>query len=237
MQWSEEGIVVGARRHGETGVILELLTARHGRSLGLVRGGRSRALRAVLQPGNSVLATWRARLEEHLGLYLIEPSKLRAADLIDSPFKLAGLATMMALSQLLPEREPQPRLYAATLLVLERLADDDVWPALLVRWELGLLDELGFGLDLARCAATGTSEALRYVSPKTGRAVSLGAGEAYRDRLLRLPSFLLGLARAPDRAEVSDGFALTGYFIERHLLAPRGLAIPEARSRILARLH
>jgi DNA repair protein RecO (recombination protein O) len=237
MQWSEEGIVLGARRHGETSVILELLTARHGRSLGLVRGGRSRAMRPVLQPGNSVLATWRARLEEHLGLYIIEPSRLRAAGVIDNPFKLAGLTTIMALSQLLPEREPHPRLYEATFLVLERLADDEVWPALLVRWELGLLDELGFGLDLARCAATGTSEALCYVSPKTGRAVSVRAGEAYQDRLLRLPGFLLGASRTPGRADVRDGFALTGHFLERHLLAPRGLPIPEARSRILARLH
>ncbi|MDP9137671.1 MAG: DNA repair protein RecO [Pseudomonadota bacterium] len=236
MQWSEEGIVLGARRHGETAVVLELLTPRHGRSLGLVRGGRSRALRVVLQPGNSVLATWRARLEEHLGLYVVEPGTLRAAGLIDSPFKLAGLTTMMALSGLLPEREPHPRLYEATFLVLERLTDDAIWPALLVRWELGLLEELGFGLDLARCAATGTTEALCYVSPRTGRAVSNGAGEAYRDKLLRLPGFLLDAARTPDRAQVRDGFALTGHFLERHLLAPRGLAMPEARSRILARL-
>ena len=237
MQWSEEGIVLATRRHGETSVILELLTARHGRSLGLVRGGRSRTLRPVLQPGNSVLATWRARLEEHLGLFIIEPGKLRLAGVIDSPFKLAGLTTMMALIPLLPEREPHPRLYEATSLVLERLADDEIWPALLVRWELGLLDELGFGLDLARCAATGSSEALCYVSPKTGRAVSVGAGQPYRDRLLRLPGFLLSAARTPHRAEVCDGFALTGYFLERHLLAPRGLPVPEARSRILARLH
>ncbi len=237
MQWSEEGIVLGARRHGETSVILELLTARHGRSLGLVRGGRSRTMRPVLQPGNSVLATWRARLEDHLGLYIVEPARLRAASLMDCPFRLAGLTTMLALSQLLPEREPHPRLYEATFVVLESLADDEVWPALLVRWELGLLDELGFGLDLTRCAATGASRALRYVSPKTGRAVSLEAGEAYQNRLLRLPAFLLGTAHTPDRADVRDGFTLTGHFLERHLLAPRGLSIPEARSRLLAQLH
>jgi DNA repair protein RecO (recombination protein O) len=194
-------------------------------------------MRPVLQPGNSVLATWRARLEEHLGLYIVEPTRLRAADVIASPFKLAGLTTVVALSQLLPEREPHPRLYDATILVLERLADDEIWPALLVRWELGLLEELGFGLDLSRCAATGTVQALRYVSPKTGRAVSSDAGEAYRDRLLRLPEFLLSATRHPDCAEIRDGLALTGYFLERHLLAPRGLSVPESRSRILARLH
>jgi DNA repair protein RecO (recombination protein O) len=237
MQWSEEGIVLSTRRHGETSAIVELLTAQHGRSLGLVRGGRSRAMRPVLQPGNSVLATWRARLEEHLGLYVIEPSRLRAAAIIDSPFKLAGLTTIMALSQLLPEREPHPRLYDATSLVLEGFIDDEVWPALLVRWELGLLDELGFGLDLARCAATGTREHLCYVSPRSGRAVSFEAGKPYREQLLPLPAFLLGATRTPDRNQVRAGFALTGYFLERHLLAPRGIPIPEGRSRIVARLH
>jgi DNA repair protein RecO (recombination protein O) len=237
MQWSEEGIVVSVRRHGETSAIVELLTARHGRSLGLVRGGRSRVMRPVLQPGNSVVATWRARLEDHLGLYIIEPSRLRAAAFIDSPFKLAGLTTMMTLSQLLPEREPHPRVYEATSLVLEGFLDDEVWPALLVRWELGLLDELGFGLDLARCAATGTSEQLCYVSPRSGRAVSLGAGSAYRERLLPLPAFLLGTTPLPARDGVRDGFTLTGYFLERYLLAPRGLSLPESRARILSRLH
>ncbi|HEY7747988.1 MAG TPA: DNA repair protein RecO [Aestuariivirgaceae bacterium] len=236
MLWSEEAIVLAVRRHGETSAIVEALTRGRGRSLGLVRGGRSRALRPVLQPGNSVIATWRARLEDHLGLFTVEMTSPRAAQLMDDPFKLAGLTTVTALAQLLPEREPHPRIYDATKVLLDRLEDDAIWPALLARWELGLLDELGFGLDLARCAATGSNEALAYVSPKTGRAVGAEAGEPYRDRLLKLPQFLSEAKGIPDRSDVVDGLKLTGYFLERHILGPRGLPSPGARQSVLERL-
>jgi DNA repair protein RecO (recombination protein O) len=151
--------------------------------------------------------------------------------------KLAALTTLTAEAQLLPEREPHPRLYEAMRVVLDALEDAETWPALLVRWELGLLDELGFGLDLARCAATGTSEDLVYVSPKTGRAVSRAAGLAYRDRLLALPAFLKGRQTGrPAQADVVDGLKLTGFFLERHLFSPRGVAAPESRHWILTHL-
>lgn len=236
MEWREEGIVLGVKRHGETSAIADILTASRGRTLGLVRGGRSRAMRPVLQPGNIVLAKWRARLEDHLGSYVLEPVALKAGALIDHPFKLAGLTSLTALAQLVPEREPHPRLFQATRLVLDSLEDDAVWPALLVRWEMGLLDELGFGLDLSRCAATGSREDLVFVSPKSGRAVSRAAGETYRDRLFPLPAFLKGTEASPDLADILDGFRLTGHFLDRHLFQPRGLEAPVARGWVIERL-
>jgi DNA repair protein RecO (recombination protein O) len=171
MEWRDEGVVIGVRAHGETSAIVELFTAEHGRCLGMVRGGRSRALRPVLQPGNLVMATWRARLEEHLGTYQVEALSLKAGFILAHPFRLAGMSSLMALTQLLPEREPHQKLYDAAHVVLSNMENDDVWPALLVRWEMGLLDELGFGLDLSQCASTGTKEDLIYVSPRTGKAV------------------------------------------------------------------
>jgi DNA repair protein RecO (recombination protein O) len=236
MQWSEEGIVLAARRHGETSAIVEVLTRGHGRSLGLVRGGRSRSLRPVLQPGNSVFVTWRARLEEHLGLFTAELAVARAARLMEDAFKLAGLGTVTGLALLLPEREPHARIYDATVVLLDSLEDDAIWPALLARWELGLLDELGFGLDLGRCAATGSNQSLAYVSPRSGRAVSLEAGEPYRDRLLRLPAFLADAGGSAEAPDVADGLKLTGFFLERHILEPRGLTAPAAREKVLERL-
>jgi len=236
MQWSDEGIILGVKRHGETSVIADVLTRDHGRYLGLVRGGRSRVQRPVLQAGNSVAAVWRARIEDHLGGFVLEPVKLRAASIMDDPFRLAGLMTLTALAQLLPEREAHRRLHEASLLVLDQLEADGVWPALLVRWEMGLLEELGFGLDIAQCAATGAREGLAYVSPKTGRAVSLEAGEPWKDRLLALPAFLGAEGGSPDRADIQAGFKLTGYFLERHVMGPRGVAMPEARDRVLANL-
>jgi len=237
MEWKDEGIVLAVRRHGETSAIVEILTAVHGRSLGLVRGGRSRRMRPVLQPGNLVMATWRARLEDHLGNFAVEPVELKAGLLIDEAMQLAALTTLAAEAQLLPEREPHPRLYEAMRVVLNALPEAETWPPLLVRWEMGLLDELGFGLDLARCAATGSTEDLIYVSPRTGRAVSRTAGEAYRDRLLVLPAFLKGRqAGLPGPTDVIDGLKLTGFFLDRHLFGPRGVAAPESRHWIVTHL-
>jgi DNA repair protein RecO (recombination protein O) len=175
MNWAEQGCVISARPHGETSAVLELFTRAHGRYLGLVRGGRGRRMRPVLQTGNFLEAQWRARLAEHLGTFSVEPVEMNAARMIDDPLRLAGLTTLAALTQLVPEREAHERLFDAFEIVLTALKGSDHWPALLVRWELGLLEELGFGLDLSTCAATGSSNELAYVSPKTGRAVSSGA--------------------------------------------------------------
>jgi DNA repair protein RecO (recombination protein O) len=234
MEWREEGIILSLRRHGETSVIADILTAERGRWLGLVRGGRSRSMRPVLQPGNLVLAAWRARLEEHLGSFTIEPVLLKAGSIMGDGLQLAGLTTLTELARFLPEREPHPRIYEAMRLVLDALDNGDIWPALFVRWELGLLDELGFGLDLARCAVTGSAEDLSYVSPKSGRAVSKSAGESYRERLLPLPAFLKGSqAATPERSDILAGLALTGHFLSRHIFEPRGVSAPECRAWIV----
>lgn len=238
MQWSDEGIVLALRRHGETSVIADVLTAAHGRFMGLVRGGRSRVQRPVLQPGNSVAVTWRARIEDHLGSFTLEPIKLRAAGLIEDPTRLAAMMSLCELCQLLPEREAHDRIYEASLLVLDGLEHEmEIWATLLVRWELGLLEELGFGLDLSTCAASGETHDLVYVSPRTGRAVSRAAGEAWKDKLFQLPGFLLAERSRPAATDIMDGFKLTGYFLERHVIGPRGLLLPEARGRLLARLR
>ncbi len=232
MQWREQAIVLGARRHGETSAIVEVLTRDHGRHAGLVRAGRSKRMRPVLQQGNLVEVNWRARLEEHLGSFTIEPIAMKAALVMDEPIRLAGLTTLTALCALLPEREPHADIYDASNLVLANIENDEIWPILLVRWEAGLLDALGFGLDLSQCAATGQTTDLIYVSPKTGRAVSAGAGEPYKARLLALPDFLTGSGQAGS-VDMINGFALTGYFLHRHLCGPRGIELPDSRARLI----
>ena len=238
MQWTDDGLVLALRRHGETSVILELMTARHGRHLGLVHGGRSRRMQPMLQPGNTLHATWRARLDEALGSYGVEPARMDAARLIGSALALYGVAHLAALLRLLPERDPHPALYEAAQVLVEHFDDPAIAPALMVRFELALLAELGFGLDLAACAATGRNDGLIYVSPRSGRAVSASAGEPFRDRLLPLPAFLRerGEARghAPDKAAIAQGFTLTGYFLAQHIWGPRAQPPPEERARFVA---
>ncbi len=233
MQWTDEAIVLGARRHGESALILEVMTPAHGRHLGLAHGGRSRAMQPVLQPGNTVQATWRARLDEHLGTFTLEAGTLRAARFLAAPLALYGLAALAALLRVLPERDPHPRLYESLTVLVDHLDDRDIAPALFVRFELALLAELGFGLDLTRCAATGSREDLVYVSPRSGGAVSAAAGAAYRDRLLALPGFLTGESD-PAPADVAAGFALTEFFLRRHVFEPRGEDLPEERRRLAA---
>jgi len=234
MQWSEEGTVLSLRRHGEANTLLEFFTSQHGRHLGLVRGGRSQRMRSQLQPGNRLIATWRARLPEHLGTFTVEPVKLRAAVLMDNPLRLAALSSLCAMAGLIPEREPHEQLYEAFEIVLSALEDDDIWPALMIRWELGLLEELGFGLDLKTCAATGTTENLIYVSPKSGRAVSNEAGEPYKDKMLVLPPFLNPQTRSDNitQNDIAQGFRLTGYFLQHHIYTPRRSKFPEPRERL-----
>ena len=236
MQWTDEGVVLGVRKHGESSVILELMTREHGRHLGLVHGGRSKALQPVLQPGNSVQATWRARLDEHLGTYQIEGSELRAARLINSSMALYGLATLAQLLRYVPERDPHFALYETMTVLVDHLDDPHLAPALFVRFELAMLAELGFGLDLSSCAATGTERDLAYVSPRSGRAVCAAAGEPYKDRLLPLPGFLIGQTRAnrPAEEDIRAGFALTDFFLHHNVFEPQGQKAPAERARFVA---
>ena len=235
MQWRDEGLVIGVRGHGETSVILELMTREHGRHLGLVRGGKGSALRAVLQPGNQVVANWRARLDSQLGAYLVEPLQSRAARLIEHGYALHGVAFLCALLRLLPERDPHAEIHEMARLIADRLGSKDHAPALLARFEIAMLSALGFGLDLSACALTGAREDLAYVSPKSGRAVSRDAGEPWRERLLRYPAFLQDgdFAASPDEGELDAAFRLTGHFLNRDVFAPRGAPMPPARGYYL----
>jgi DNA repair protein RecO (recombination protein O) len=235
MEWSDTGIVLGTRRHGEANAILELMTREHGRHLGLVRGGAGTRLKPVLQPGNSVLATWRARLDEHLGHFVVEGVNLRAAAFLSAAHALYGVTHLAALTRLLPERDPHESVFEALEIALDRFGDPAAVAVLAARFELQLLAELGFGLDLSACAATGVQADLVYVSPKSGRAVSRTAGEPWRDRLLALPAFLADEeAPAPTPEELAAAFALTGFFLGRHVYEPRGEALPEPRSHFIA---
>ena len=234
MQWIDEGIVLGAKRHGETSVILELMTQERGRHLGLVRGGTSSRLRGILQPGNSLRATWRARLDDHLGNYAVESVQQRAAGFLLSAHAVHGVTHLAALCRLLAEREPHAGIYQALETILDELEDAAAVAPMIAQFELVFLAELGFGLDLASCAATGSRDDLIYVSPRSGRAVSRAAGEAYRDRLMRLPDFLRFDGEPASTADVADAFALTGFFLDRHAFGPRGLALPDARARFVS---
>ncbi|MDJ0894051.1 MAG: DNA repair protein RecO [Alphaproteobacteria bacterium] len=238
MEWSDHGIVLSARAHGEGDAVAVLLTAEHGRHAGLVRGGASRRLRGTVQPGNLVWCSWRARLEAHLGTFACELVQGNAAAWLEDRLRLEAMAAACELlDAALPERAPAPDAYAALLHLLHSLDAED-WLAEYVRWELYMLAEFGFGLDLSACAATGANDDLAYVSPKTGRAVSLAAGEPYRDKLLTLPRFLIDAHPiAPDAAEAIDGLRLTGYFLDRHVLHPVGKTLPAARDRLVQRLR
>src|SRR6201986_864029 len=232
MEWTDEGIVLGVRRHGEASAIVELLTRGHGRHLGLVRGAASARMRPWLQPGNSVRAVWRGRVDEHLGTYALEGTRLRAAGLLASSHAVYGVTHLAALARLLPERDPHEDIFE----MLDRTLDDfdDAGDAAvhLVRFELAMLGELGFGLDLENCAATGETDDLLYVSPKSGGAVSRPAGGPWRDRLLPLPPYLRhGEERGSGWSDqdLQDGFALTGRFLLRHVLEPRGQTHSDSR--------
>ena len=234
MEWHDRGIVLSVRSHGETSAITTLLTARHGRHAGLVRGGRSRRFSGTLQIGNVVAARWRARLPEHLGSFVIELERAVATVLLSDPLRLACLASACALCEkALAERHPYGALFEATLALGDQLRrGTGHWDAAYVRWELGLLDTLGYGMDFTRCAVTGSTDELIWVSPRTGRAVSAPAGEPWKDRLLALPGFLVGSPTSrPD--DVLSGLRLAGHFFERHLLAGDRGGVPQARERFV----
>jgi DNA repair protein RecO (recombination protein O) len=232
MEWTDEGIVLGVRRHGESSAIVELLTRSHGRHLGLARGGAGKRMRPLLQPGNSVSAVWRARLDEHLGYYLIEGTRLRAANMFASSHAVYGVTHLASVVRLLPERDPHEDIYEMLEHMLDDFDDASGAAAHLIRFELAMLAELGFGLDLETCAATGATADLIYVSPKSGGAVSRSAGAPYQERLLRLPAFLRQSEEGASNwteQDLRDGFALTGLFLLRHVLEPRGQGHSDAR--------
>ncbi|KAA0971028.1 DNA repair protein RecO [Aureimonas fodinaquatilis] len=252
MEWREEAIVLGIRRHGETSVVAELMTRSRGRHLGLVQGGRSRAQRPVLQPGNLVEARWRARLDEHLGSLTVEPVQLRSAGLMESAIALHAVQLLAAHIRLLPERDPHERLYDACQAILSQLqaceavlrpqsaSADHVEEAALIghmmlRFELALLEEMGIGLDLEVCALSGATTGLSYVSPKTGRAVTAAAGAPWADKLLPLPAFLVQDSGCTV-VELQSGYALTGHFLMRNIWEPRGINPPDSRYGFLSAL-
>jgi len=234
MDWTDEGIVLGVRRHGEANAILEVMTRAHGRHLGLVRGGAGSRMRPVLQPGNAVRATWRARLDEHLGHYVVEGLRLRAGEFMIAAHAAYGVTHLAALCRLLPERDPHEQVHDTLAQILDHLQDRALAAALIARFELQMLAEFGFGLDLDQCAATGATADLVYVSPKSGRAVSRSAGEPWQDRMLRLPAFLRGeFESEPATGDLNDAFALTGFFLQRRVLEPRGLPMHDARGSFI----
>ncbi len=238
MNWSDEGYVLSVRRHGEAAAIVNLLTREHGRHAGLVRGGAGRRLRGVLQPGNLVAAEWRGRLAEHLGSYTVEGMRDHAAGLLSDGNRLAGLTAAAAVTEAaLPEREAHLAVHDGFAALLAALAGTPNWAAIYVRFELGLLAELGFGLDLSHCAATGSTEDLAYVSPRSARAVSREAAAPYKEKLLPLPAFLLPEAgESLARQDILDGLKLTGYFLQSAVFAPHNQPLPMARERLVERI-
>ncbi len=233
MEWRDEGVLLAVRKHGEGSAIVEVFTADHGRHAGVVRGGASRKMAPHLQPGTQLSVAWRARLEEHLGAFTVEPLRSRMGDVLGDRPALAGLNAMASLiSYAMPEREPHPKLYHHTVALMDALGAGDHWHRPYVRWEVALLRELGFGLDLKACAVSGTGEDLAHVSPRSGRAVSRAVGAGWEDRLLPLPEFLW--RENEPRGRVSDGLRMTGHFLLNWLAPALGKAdLPPARERLV----
>lgn len=234
VDWRDQGALLSVRRHGETAAIIEVFTAEHGRHAGVVRGGTSRKIAPILQPGAQLEVTWRARLDAHIGTFTVEPLRSRAAQLIGDRLTLSGLNAVTALLGFaLPEREPHPGLYRQSVALLDLMGVNEAWPLAYLRWELALLEEMGFGLDLTHCAVTGSQEDLAYVSPRSGRAVSAEGAGAWAERLLPLPPALMGGGRG-DMAEIAEGLRTTGHFLTTHLAHSLGdRPLPEARARFV----
>ncbi len=237
MEWRDQGVVISVRKHGETSVILDVLTMAHGRHAGVVRGGVSRRLAPVLQPGNQISVEWHARLEEHLGSYRVELLRSRSRIMGDRG-ALAALASVCAMVGFgFPERMVFPDLYDSTTAVLDALEVGADWPRAYALWELQLLDELGYGLDLSCCAVTGQQDDLVFVSPRSGRAVSRTGAGNWAQKLLPLPAFLRDRGDASS-AQVLDALHTTGYFLERRLAAGLGKrSVPAARERLVSVLE
>lgn len=237
MEFEDEAFVLAARSHGETGAIVDLLTARHGKFVAHVAGGASRRMKPFLQAGARVLVGYRARMSDQLGSAALEPVGEGPSALFDDPLALAGLAAAAAVAAgALPEREPHPGAFLAFEALIEALSHPEIWPAVFVRFEAGLLQDLGFGLDLSKCAATGSVDDLIYVSPRTGRAVSREAGEPYREKLLALPQFLLSSQARLEPGDVSAGLDITAHFLEAFIFNPLNRPLPPARMWLVDRL-
>ncbi len=236
-EFEDEAFVLSARAHGETGAIVHVLTEHHGVHAAHISGGASRRMKATLQPGGGVLFRYRARHADQLGQATLEPTGA-TPDLLDDPLGLTGLQCACVMTRaVLPEREPHPGAYLALSALMNALVLPEIWPAIYVRYEAGLLEELGFGLDLSACAVSGTRDDLVYVSPKSARAVSRAAGEPYHDKLLALPPFLLSSQGGLNPGDVEAGLILTGFFLERHVFHPRDKPLPDVRNRLTEALR
>lgn len=236
MDWQDSGTILSTRPHGESSAIVEVFTAVHGRHLGVVRGGASRKMAATLMPGSHVTVAWRARLEDHLGSFTVEPLASRAGALSDRLALMGLSATCAMLGFVLAERDPHPRLYAATEPLFEVIGQvHEGWVVDYLHWEMALLEELGYGLDLTRCAITGTRDDLSFVSPKSGRAVSRAGAGDWAPRLLPLPQCLLGQGPAT-YGEITQGLAISGHFLTRFAEEHGRRPLPEARNRLIAAL-
>ena len=236
MEWTSSATVLGHRKHGESNLILEVMTRERGRHLGLVRGGRSRRMAALLQVGNTLSVTWRARLDEHLGLFQVDGETLRGAQLMEQPVALIAVQLCATHLRLLPERDPHARLHDMLSLILDHHDEPHTVAALVARFEVLLLEELGFGLDLSKCAGSGTRTGLIYVSPKSGCAVSAEAGAPYKAKLLTLPPFLVGSMDDVTAKQIVDAFQLTGFFLERNVWGPRAVQPPDGRTALIRRM-
>ncbi len=237
MEWRDEGALLSVRKHGEGSAIIEVFTKEHGRHAGLVRGGGSRKLAPILQPGAQLSVTWKARLEDHLGSYTIDPIKSRAVAIMDNRATLAAMGAVSALLTIgLAERENHGQLYARTQDLLDAIGESDDWPSRYALWENALLADMGFGLDFSQCAATGVTQELIYVSPKSGRAVSRKGGEEWADHLLPLPIFLRLDDPDASATNVNEALRTTGYFIENWLMPEIGKPVPAARGRLISAL-
>lgn len=238
MRWEDEGLVIGARVYGENSLIVNVLTPQRGRRAGMIYGGTSRNKRALFEPGNTLNLAWEAKTEDALGWFSVsEEVSVRAARVLDDPTRLAAISSVTdMLWETLQDGDQHAGLYEATALVLDQIVSGDVWPALYVRWEVGVLAAFGFGLDLDRCAISGANDGLTHVSPRTGRAVTASAAEDYLDRLLPLPAFLIGSSGVPTPEEIGQGLRLTGHFLEARLFGEVHKPVPSARYRLLERL-
>lgn len=243
MEWTDEAIVLSASRFGENDAVLEVMSRSHGRARGFVKGGMGRRNKANLQPGNSLSLTWRSRIEANLGRFQLELIHSPLGNLISDGHRMEALAAVTAVvASTMPEREEHTYVYEALQAYVSLLEADggavSHWGAALAQIEYGILNELGYGLDLSECAATGTRDNLVYVSPKSGRAVSEAAGEPYKDKLLPLPAFLIG-AQGAERSlnTVFLGLQLTGYFLERNVWIVAGNGQPDARERLTASIR